>query len=99
MYSVYPKGLWPPVFKDAFLYMYVLAGVSALLMSILVLFSYQAFVNNMDVKFEVYAVYIHIVFFFISFCFGVDLIGVDMFCGCYLNNFVWGIVNVISLNW
>lgn len=59
------------------LFLYVLAGVSALLMSILLLFSYQAFVDNLDVKFEVYAVYIHIVFFLISFCFGVDLIGVD----------------------
>lgn len=45
------------------LFLYVLAGVSALLMSILVLFSYQAFVDNLDVKFEVNAVYIHIVFF------------------------------------
>lgn len=40
------------LFSDM-LFLYVLAGVSALLMSILVLFSYLAFVDNLDVKFEV----------------------------------------------
>lgn len=82
------------------LFWYVLAGVSALLMSILVLFSYQAFVDNLDVKFEVYAVYIHIVFFKFLSVLGWIWLGLMMFCGCYLHgHFVWRIVYVISLNW